>query len=502
MNRPPDVYAELVQRARQAALIKSCIDLLEWDLETYIPPQGVTHRSEQMALLAGMLHEQRTHPRIEALLTALDDAAALGGVARVNVREIRRKHDRARKLPLDLVIEHARVVSLAQQQWALARKDDDFPRFEPWLERVIALKREEAQAVGYENGEAYDALLDEFEPGSRAADIAPLFEQLRAELVPLVAAIAESPKRAQVSILERDFPIDRQRAFGERVAVAAGFDFQWGRLDTAVHPAFSRIGPGDSRITTRFDAHNFRDALFSILHEVGHALYEQGLDAEQFGLPMGEPISLGVHESQARLWENVVGRSRAFWTHFYPSAREVFPEALGDVDLDAFYFAINHVEPSFIRVDADEVTYNLHVMVRFALERAMLRGELRAADVPGAWNEAYTRYLGVTPPNDTKGCLQDTHWAAGLIGYFPTYALGNIYAAQLVDRAKSDLGDLDGALARGEFGLLLGWLRDHVHRHGHRFWPSELITRATGEPPSTRALVASLREKYGALYDL
>jgi carboxypeptidase Taq len=327
-----------------------------------------------------------------------------------------------------------------------------------------------------------------------------LFDALRAELVPLVAAIGESPRRAHVSLLHRNFPIDRQRVFGETVAAAIGFDFQSGRLDTAVRPFFTQIGPGDFRITTRFDAHNVSDGLFSILHEVGHALFEQGLDAEQYGLPMGEPISLGVHESQSRLWENFVGRSQAFWSHFFPRLRDVFHDALGDVTLDEFYFAINHVEPSLIRVQADEVTYNLHVLIRFEIERALLRGDLHVADVPAAWNDAYARYLGVTPHTDSEGCLQDGHWGTGLVGYFPTYTLGNIYAAQLYSRAQAEIPDLEELVGRGEFGVLLEWLRDRVHQHGHRFTPAQLVANASGELPSPRALIDWLRSKYGVLY--
>ncbi|GAC1447751.1 MAG: hypothetical protein NVSMB9_30260 [Isosphaeraceae bacterium] len=309
-------------------------------------------------------------------------------------------------------------------------------------------------------------------------------------------------RRPDRSILKREFPLDRQRVFGEMVAGAIGFDFERGRLDTTEHPFCSGIGPGDTRITTRYNLHEFSDSFFGILHEVGHGLYEQGLDPTQQGTPMGEAVSLGIHESQSRLWENIVGRGRPFWEYWYPLAKRVFREALQDVPLDDFTFAINQVEPSLIRVQADEVTYNLHVLIRFELERALLSGDLSVADLPGAWNEAYQRSLGVSPANDSEGCLQDIHWSAGLIGYFPTYTLGNLYAAQFFARASEELDDLPGAFARGDFSSLLGWLRGKIHRHGQRYRAADLARRVTGSAIDHRPLVASLRTKYGELYNL
>jgi len=286
------------------------------------------------------------------------------------------------------------------------------------------------------------------------------------------------------------------------VAATLGFDFTRGRLDTSAHPFCTGIGPGDCRFTTRFDARNLCSGLLGVLHEVGHALYEQGLDPEDYGTPLGEPASLGVHESQSRLWENRVGRDRAFWEHVFPRAREVFHEALHDVTLDDFHFAVNAVAPSVNRVDADEVTYNMHVLVRFELERALLAGDLEASDVPDAWNEAYQHYVGVTPANDAEGCLQDSHWAGGLIGYFPTYTLGDVLGAQLFAKASAELGDLDSAFRAGEFGALREWLREHVHRHGRRYSSAALVARVTGSPPDHRPLVEALRARYAALYGI
>jgi carboxypeptidase Taq len=484
--------------------LASCGTLLEWDEDTYMPPGGVEHRGNQLALLAGLHHQKATDPRLGELLTELEGSQLTDdpqSPSAVNIRDLRRSYDRLCRLPRRLIEELARITTLAQHEWARAHREADFARFRPWLERIVLLKRREAECLGYEKT-PYDALLEEFEPGARTQDVASLFAALRRELVPLVNALLAAPRRPKVDILEREFPLNRQRQFGETVAAALGFDFERGRLDTAAHPFFSTVGPGDCRITTRYRHRNFNDGFFGILHELGHALYEQGLDPEHFGTPMGEAVSLGVHESQSRLWENLVGRSRPFWDHFFPLAQEFFPEALADVTAEEFHFALHHVEPSCNRVRADEVTYNLHILVRFELEQALLAGDLQAVDVPEAWNAAYRNMLGIVPADATEGCLQDGHWSAGLIGYYPTYTLGNIFAAQLFTRAEEELGDLGEAFARGEFTGLLGWLRDKVYRQGRRYPAVRLIEHVTGSPVDHRPLVRALRRKYGDLFAL
>jgi carboxypeptidase Taq len=497
-------YDELIRRTREESLLASCAELLGWDELTYMPRGGVAHRAEQMALLAGMLHERGTDPRLGELLDVLEGSDLIvdpDSPAAVNVREIRRVYDRQTRLPRTLVEETARVTSVAQGEWEIARADADFARLRPWLEKVVALKRREGELLG-RGATVYDALLNDYEPGAASAEIARLFEALRIDLMPLVDALTNAPRRPGRDVLRRAFPLERQRLLGAEVAAAVGFDFQRGRLDTAVHPFCSSIGPGDCRITTRFHPHNFSDAFFAVLHEVGHGLYEQGLDPAHYGTPAGEVSSLGLHESQSRLWENQVGRGRPFWDHFYPRTRQMFPEALADVGPDEFYFAVNRVEPSTNRVRADEVTYNLHILVRFELEQALMERELPVADLPAAWNEAYRRYLGVTPADDAEGCLQDGHWASGQIGYFPTYTLGNLFAAQLFARAAVDLDDLDACLRRGDFTSLLGWLGEHVYRPGGLYPAARLIERATGSPPDHRPLISALRHKYGELYEL
>jgi carboxypeptidase Taq len=530
-----DAYRELVTLARETAVLASCSAVLGWDEQTYMPKGASEHRGSQMAILAGIQHERATSPRIGELLAMLEGSSLTAdaeSVPAVNVRELRRSYDRRTKLPRTLVEELARTTSLAQQEWVASRAANDFARFRPWLEKIFDLKRQESACLagaipgggpssaarpdgGHSSplrapgpAEIYDPLLDEFEPGATAAGLAGVFDSLKSELVPLIEALSAKTRSsagersptgtvaAGDGILTRQFPRDRQRIFAEAAASALGFDFNRGRLDVAAHPFCTGIGPGDCRITTRYDERQFADAFFGVLHEVGHGLYEQGLDPAHYGTPMGEAVSLGVHESQSRLWENAVGRGRAFWKYWFPLAQRVFHEALADVSIDAFHRAVNRVEPSLIRVQADEATYNLHIIVRFELEQALLSGALAVADLPAAWNEKYRETLGVTPRTDAEGCLQDIHWSAGLVGYFPTYTLGNIYAAQLFARAHAELGDLDSAFARGDFRPLLDWLRAQVHVHGQRYRAAELIERVTASKPDHRPLVESLRRKF------
>ncbi len=490
-----DAYSELARRSRERSVLSSCAALLGWDEQTYMPRGGAEHRANQQALLAGLVHERAVDPRIGDLLTAVeasDSNTAEDSLESANVREWRRAFDRATKLPRALVEELARATSLGQQVWVEAKGARDFSRFQPALESIIELKRQEAASLGA-GPDDYDALLDDYEPGAQASELGALFDGLRESLVPLIDRILGRPRRVTADALRGDYPIERQTVFCEAMAAALGFDFERGRLDVTAHPFCTEIGCGDVRITTRYDHHDFTDAFFSVLHETGHALYEQGLLPEHHGTPMGESVSLGVHESQSRLWENAVGRSLEFWQHAYPLARRVFHAGLPDLALPEFHAAVNRVEPSLIRVQADETTYNLHIIIRFELERALLSGDLPCADLPAAWSEQYRRNLGVEPAHDGEGCLQDVHWSAGLFGYFPTYTLGNIYGAQLFARAGEELADLPSQIARGEFRPLLDWLRTNVHVHGKRYAPRVLIERATGRPPDPAHLIDALR---------
>ena len=499
-----EAAAWLQRHVRERENLESVTALLHWDQRTTIPSKGHAHRSEVVAQLAGMSHERKVAPLLGEALAYLEGGAAAqdpeapGWVDPANLREWRRDYDRAAKIPQDLAVELARCCSLAETAWEAARPANDWAGFLPHLERLLALKRQEAEAVGYAS-EPYDALLDDYEPGERAAALQPLFAELRQGLVALLARLKEAPRRPNPALLQGDFPVDAQREFSLEVARALGYDLEAGRLDSSAHPFSITIGPGDSRITTRFDPRSFSQAFFSTMHEVGHALYEQGLPAEAWGTPLGQAASLGVHESQSRLWENLVARSEPFWRHFLPLAQARFP-ALGNVPLAEFLGAVNEVRPGLIRVDADEVTYNLHVMLRFELELALFRGELQARDLPEAWDAAMERYLGLRPPDLASGVLQDVHWSAGLFGYFPTYTLGNLYAAQLFAAAQRELGPQVEPLARGECAPLLHWLRDKVHCHGRRYAPRELVRRATGEELSPRSLLAYLEGKFTTLY--
>jgi carboxypeptidase Taq len=497
---PQRAYQELVRLARDESVLSSCVDLLEWDEEVYMPAGGVGHRAEQMGLLAGLLHDRGTDPRRDELLAVIEGSSLIDdpeSAEAVNVRELRRAYDRERRIPRRLVEEAARVAAMGSQAWAEARKRDDFKTFSPWLEQILALAREEADAVGYAETR-YDALIDDYERDMTATRLTPLFARLKSELVPLVESLRGRPPAAPHHVLAREFPIERQRVFFEAVATAIGFDFEVGRLDVGQHPFCTSIGPGDVRIALRYYPRNFARGLFALLHEVGHALYDQGVDHAHYGTPMGETASLGLHESQSRLWENLVGRSNGFWRHFYPQLRSTFHDALHDVSLETFRGVVNRVAPGPIRVQADEVTYDVHIMIRFELEQALIADSLRVADLPSAWSELYQRYLGITPKNDRAGCLQDGHWSQGLIGYFPTYTLGNVYAAQLFDAAERALGPLDDAFAAGDFRSLRNWLREHVHRHGQRYSVAGLIEKATGSAPDPSAHIASLTRRYAS----
>jgi carboxypeptidase Taq len=494
-----DAYADLIRRWKEAGLLGSCAALLGWDERTYMPRNGSIHRAEQLALLARLGHERVTEPKIGELLATVErdrlepDAAA-------NVREIRRAYDRAVKLPPELVEEMARVTTQAQQAWTDARAASNFARFRPWLEKIVALKRRETQAVGFKD-HPYDALIDEFEPGTTTRSIQQLFAALAKELAPLVAELLNAPKQPKREILNREFPVAAQERLGREAAQAIGFDFNSGRLDVTTHPFCSGTGPGDCRITTRYNPKHFNESFFGILHECGHGVYEQNLPPEHFGEPLGTACSFGIHESQSRLWENQVGRSRAFWECFFPKALQAFP-SLKDVTLDDFLFAINDVQASFIRVEADEATYNLHIILRFELEQALMSGDLLPAELPGAWNEKFKKLFDRTPPDDKHGCLQDIHWSFGGIGYFPTYTLGNLYSAQFMERARQDLGadGLDADFRAGKFGRLKEWLTDRIHRHGQRYRPPELCERMTGQPPSHEPFIRYLRSKYRPLF--
>jgi carboxypeptidase Taq len=470
-----------------------------------MPPGGIEHRSRQLALLASLVHERRTHPRVGELLAECESDRSLtedpASDSAANLREIRRDYDRATKLPADLVSEIARSRSVAEHEWAEARARSDFSLFLPHLERNVELSRRAAECLGWApGGEPWDALADDYEPGLTAAGVEAVFTPLRDALQTLVSDLMGGPRRPSEAIQGLEVPVEAQKGFVRRVAEAMGFDFSRGRIDTTVHPFCSGSHPGDVRITTRYAPDKFFDALASTMHEAGHGLYEQGLPAHHNGTPLGSAISLGLHESQSRMWENFVGRSLAFWRWCLPEAKKAVGAPVAHLTVDEVYEGMNTVRPNLIRVEADEATYNLHIMVRFELERALLSGDLAPADVPHEWNRRYKEYLDVDVPDDARGCLQDVHWSAALFGYFPTYTLGNLYAAQIYAKATDDIPGLEDGFARGDLLPLKEWLNGNVHAHGGRYLAADLCERVTGRPLGAGPLLDHLNAKLRPLY--
>lgn len=496
-------YEELMKRVKEVGLLDSCGAVLGWDERTYMPPKGGNLRADQLSLLSGMTHEKFTSPRVGELLAELEQSDLVKdseSAEAANIREIRHQYNKKTKLPKELVEELSRTTTLAQGEWVIARRKSDFKHFLPWLEKVLVLKQREADAYGFK-GERYNALLDDYEPGADTAQIEQVFVNLRKELVELLNKIKGAPRKPDVTIVERPYDVQMQRVFGESVAAAMGYNFNEGRLDITTHPFCTGIGPGDTRITTRYNPNRLNDALFGIMHEAGHGLYEMGIEKDKyFGSPMGESVSLGIHESQSRMWENQVGRSKAFWRYFFPQAQRIFKGSLDGVALDDFHAAINDVRPSYIRVEADEATYNLHILLRFELERALLSGDLKPADVAGEWNSRFKKYFGIEVDTDANGCLQDVHWSAGLVGYFPTYTLGNLYSAQFFAQATKEMPDLMKQFELGNYLGLREWLREKIHKHGRRYRADKLVQKVTGQPLSYKPLVEYMNKKYSEIY--
>jgi carboxypeptidase Taq len=489
----------LVDHLAAAADLDSAASVLHWDHQTYMPPGGVGARAEALATLSRLSHDITASAETARLLDAAGEPEP-GSDAEAVVRLARRDHERATKLPSRLVAETSRATTVAEPAWRRARAEHDFGALIPHLQHILDLQRETAECLGYED-HPYDALLDRYEPGAKKARLAEIFDDLKRGTADMVRAVSAT-EDDRAAPLRGAFDEGRQEAFGKTVASAFGYDWSRGRQDRAPHPFCINFGgPGDVRITTRYDPAWLSPALFATLHEAGHALYEQGVDPTYSRTPLSGGVSLGIHESQSRLWENVVGRSRPFWNHFYPRLRETFPEALGETSSEDFYRAVNAASPSEIRVEADELTYNLHVVLRFELEVALVEGSLSVPDLPEAWNAKMEEHLGIAPKDDARGVLQDDHWAIGFFGYFPTYTLGNVLSVQLFEAATKEHPGIPEQMERGEFSTLLAWLRENVHRHGKKHDPDALIERATGRPPDTAPYLGYLREKFGELYD-
>lgn len=499
MPYPSKVAEDLAHLKRRFALLADLYQtggLLAWDRHTYMPAAAGAARGRQSSTLDSLSHEKLSDPRVGDWLSRLEDAE-LSPEDEALTRLCRRKHSRATRLTAGLVENLADTRSQAQEAWLEARRQNEFTPFAAPLQRMFDLNREQAEQLGYQE-HPYDALHDDYEEGSSTARLRRLFDELGPALTRLLEQIEGRAAGGDDSVLHGRFDERRQEEFVIGEVERFGYDFQRGRLDGTVHPFAQAMSRDDVRITTRFRRDYLSTGVFATFHEAGHGLYEQGVSEELDRNPVGASVSLGVHESQSRLWENLVGRSLPFWRGAYPRLRALFPDELGDVEVAEFHRAVNCVKSSFIRVEADEVTYNLHVIARFELELALLEGSLAASELPEAWNESYRRLLNITPPDPLQGCLQDVHWSLGLIGYFPTYALGNLMSVQLFEAVRSDLPDLLGQIESGDFRALLAWLRERIHRQGSRYLPDELLRRATGSALDVEPYLRYLNGKYGS----
>jgi carboxypeptidase Taq len=478
--------------------------LLDWDHQVYMPPGGAQPRAMQLATINRLAHEKFVSAEMGQAIEAAKQVVGGLDTDSDEARLVKKtEHDFLKqvKVPSEWVAEFSRITALAHGEWEKARRESDFSIFEPHANEIISFQRQYADFFKpYDH--PYDPLLDDYETGMKAAQVRSVFDALKPVQIELVRAIVEDGEKVDDAILHLHYDVDRQWDFGLEVIKDIGYDLENGRQDKSTHPFTTSFGITDVRITTRFDPNFLNTAIFGSLHEAGHAMYEQGVRMELERTPLAGGTSLGMHESQSRMWENLVGRSKSFWKAYLPKLKQSFPEQVGDIDLDDFYRAINKVERSFIRVEADEATYNLHIMLRFDLEMAMMEGELAVEDLPDAWNESFEQLFGIRPPDDARGVLQDVHWSSGLVGYFPTYALGNLIASQLWEKIQADIPDLETRIERASFGDLLAWLREHVHQHGSKYDSMELLERVTGSGLEAGPYMRYLESKFKDIYNL
>ncbi|MCB1153388.1 carboxypeptidase M32 [bacterium] len=495
-----ETYDGLMADTKEIADLHHVSEILEWDQEVMMPPRGIEARSRQVALIAGVMHQRSTDPRRGNWIAELEARSGeLNDEQKAVLREIKRDYEMSTKLPPDLVQEISRTTSIAHNEWIKSRAQKDFSIFAPHLETIVGLKKRVAEIWGYAET-PYDALLNAYEPGATTASIGKRLGELREKLVPWVEKIAAAPAPRR-DFLTKNFPIEQQKKLARAAMEVIGFNTDGGRLDIAVHPFCTGTG-GDVRLTTRYFENEPFASFYGVLHEAGHGLYEQGLREDALGTPLGWSSTMAIHESQSRMWENEIGRSRAFLKFFESRLQEAYPTQLSGVSIDELYAAINHVEPSLIRVEADEVTYGLHIALRFEIERDLLSGDLSVSDLPAAWNKKVEEYLGITPKDDAEGCLQDVHWSIGALGYFPSYALGSLNAAQFFAKLREDVGDVDGKIEAGDFGEILEWLHTNIHRHGRRYLPDELVEHVTGKPPAADDFMTYVAEKFGPIYGI
>ncbi|MCH8319349.1 MAG: carboxypeptidase M32 [Acidobacteria bacterium] len=499
-SQEQSLIQSFMRQSRELIDLKSVLEILTWDQETMMPSRAGPFRARQLSALSALYHQKLTSPDLGEALERLS-TEQLELWPQAAVREMRREHEKAVKLPEELVRELAETTSLAYEAWVKARQKSDFAAFSPWLEKVLKLKQEEARCLQFSDS-LYEALLDHYEPGMTVGRLDELFAVIRPKLTSLLQQILSASKQPDRDLLKGKFPAAQQEAFGRDVLSAMGFQWDAGRLDRSPHPFCSGLSPLDVRITTRYSEKDFCSSLFGIIHEGGHALYEQGLDPEHYGSLACDGISMGIHESQSRLWENQIARSRAFWDHWFPRLRQTFPDQLDHVSLEDFVHAINRVEASLIRVEADEVSYGLHVILRYELEKQMIEGDLKVQDLEEAWNTRMKEYLEVTPSNSAEGVLQDVHWSQGAFGYFPTYLLGNLYGAQIFHQVGEELPDLEANIAEGNLIPLREWLGKQIHGKGKTVGAEELIEKISGKPLNSDYFLDYLKNKFTPLYGL
>jgi carboxypeptidase Taq len=492
-------YESYREHMRRLADVKAALALMQWDQETYLPSKGEGFRAQQVATLSEIAHEQATADSLGSLLASLEDAAFPDEIQRKNISLNRQDFEKQKKYPASFVRKMSETVSKSFNAWNLAKKENRFSLFEKDLAKLVELKKEETQLLGFKD-HPYDSLMDEFEKGCTVQLMDRIFGDLRPKLQELLEKIQQK-KAPEDAFLFKSFDKKKQWDHGIQVIGLLGFDFEAGRQDLSSHPFSTSFNKYDVRITTRIDESDFTSMLFSCIHETGHALYEQGLPESEYGLPSGEFASLGIHESQSRLWENHVGRSRAFWKYQYPVVAEKFPDALQGVGEKHFYKAVNKIKPSLIRTEADELTYHFHVMIRYEMEKMLITGDLKTQDIPGYWNEMYLKYLGVKVPSDKQGCLQDVHWSHGSFGYFPTYSLGSFYAAQFFAHIQKADPLLEEKMEKGDTAGLLLWLRQRIHALGRIYTSEEICERATGETLNIRYFLDYLLDKYQKIYE-
>ena len=493
-------YQQYQQKLQKVADIEHAIAVLSWDQETYLPAKGANQRSQQITTLAGILHETATDTQMGDLLGTLKDDTSLNEWERCNIAKSYDDYVRQSKFTTDFVMRQSKAIADAYHAWMQAREANSFAVFAPSLDTIVQLKRETCDIVGYTE-HPYDALLDEYEPKGRTVVITRLFESVRQQMVDFVREIAGRPQ-VDDSFMYKHYNKDRQWQLGLNLLKQMGYDFEAGRQDLSTHPFTTSFGSQDVRVTTRVAENDFNEMIWSCLHEGGHALYEQGLNPNYYGLPTGKATSLGIHESQSRLWENNVGRSLPYWKANYALTQQMFPENLASVSLDGFYKAMNKVQPSFIRTSADELTYHFHILIRFEIEKGLIEGTMATKDLAEIWNAKYKEYLGIDVPNDKMGVLQDIHWSHGSLGYFPTYSLGSFYAAQFFAKATNDIPNLESQIEQGNTSNLLTWLRTNIHQYGMLYTSEELCERVTGEPLNFDYFMAYARQKYGHIYTL